>query len=116
MNVSIAMIASGLAIVGTLAGGVFVLEDRYQNVTEANQQREDITAQVELVGRRLDGKIELDRWYRNDAAIRSYNVYNPRDCNRYKKDTKRRCVNLFRQRRDIETRLTSMGIPIPRVR
>ena len=113
---SFGLIASGLAIIGTLAGGVFVLEDRYQNVTEANQQREELHAQVELVGRRLDGKIELDRWYRNDAAIRSYKVYNPRDCNRYQDDTKRRCVNLFRQRRDIEARLTSMGIPIPRVR
>jgi len=115
MNVPIGIIASGLAIAGTLIGGVFVLEDRYQSVTVANEQREEINTQLELVGRRLDGKIELDRWYQNAAAIRSYQVYTTGDCNRYKARTKRRCLNLFRQRRDIEQRLRSMGIPIPRV-
>lgn len=111
----IGMIASGLAIAGTLIGGVFVLEDRYQNVTVANQQREEINIQLELIGRRLDGKIELDRWYQNAAALRSYKVYTVDNCNRYIDRTKRRCMNLFRQRRDIEQRLRSMDIPIPRV-
>jgi len=126
MKVSIAAIAGGLAIVGTVSGGVFLIEDRYHKVAdadkdraeitlEANEQKAEIIAQIELVGRRLDGKIELDRWYRNAAALRSYKVYTVDDCKRYKKRTKRGCVNLFRQRRDIEQRLRSMGIPIPRV-
>ncbi len=112
---SIGAIAAGLVTLGTIAGGVFVVEDRYQKVAVADQQRKEVNEQVVLVGRRLDGKIEVDRWYRNAEAIRSYKVFDRKDCNRYQDKTKRRCLSLFRQRKDIEGRLEKMSIPIPRV-
>ncbi len=111
----VTIVASSLALVGTVAGSIFVIEDRYQKIVVANEQRVEMNAQVELVGRRLDGKIEVDRWYRNAEAIRSYRVFEQRDCNQYQKNTKRRCRGLFDQRRDIEIRLRKMNIPIPRV-
>ncbi len=116
MKVSmIVTIASALALVGTITGGVFVIEDRYQKIIVAAEQRAEQNAQMELVGQRLNDKIWVDRWYRNASAIRQWNVYTKKDCNKFKKDTRRRCLGLFAQRRDIEARLRSMGIPIPRV-
>ncbi len=117
MKVSViaTVVASSLALVSTIAGSVFVIEDRYQKVIVADEQRVELNAQIELVGQRLEGKIEVDRWYRNAEAIRSYKVFDKKDCNRYREKTKRGCLSLFRQRRDIEGRLKKMGIPIPRV-
>jgi len=115
MRISIAAVAGAVALIGTITGGVFVVEDRYQKIAVADKQRAEMNAQVELVGKRLDGKIEVDRWYRNAEAIRSYKVFDNKDCNRYRGKTKHACLGLFRQRKDIEKRLRDMNIPIPRV-
>lgn len=108
-------VAAGLTMIGAVGGGVFVVEDRYQKIVVADEQRAELNAQMELVGQRLNDKIWVDRWYRNAAAIRQWNVYTKRDCDNFKEDPRRRCLGLFAQRRDIEARLRSMGIPIPRV-
>lgn len=104
-----------LTILGFLIGGVYAIEDRYLRTDIAEQQMSSITSQVELVGQRLDGKIELDRWYRNQAALRAYGAIIPQDCNRHQGRAKAICINLFRQRADVEQRLRLMGIPVPRI-